>query len=525
MAIERKKNKLGQYFTPAEICNFMVGLSSQGNQVRVLEPSSGEGAFLDALSEAGYSNVIGVELDSEIAHHARFPVICSSFITWDSNEKFDLVIGNPPYIRWKDLEQEQKDEIKNHRFFGNLVNSLSDYLLPFIALSIEKLNDGGELIFITPSFWLQTKHSKSIRDFLSSHGTVTDLVDFGETTIFKGVATSLIVFKFVKNQNALATTLHRFVGKSNSLSALDLTDPAQFRSETISHFQVKDKFVPAFDDEVEIPIKLERACLKSDQLLPQSDYFELGSFVRIANGMVTGLDAAFRLSDAQAGEIPEVEMEGISKVAKGRNLSYLYSPKFSYYIDIDPTLTWDTVSARFPTLISHLETFRPELEKRYNYADGAAWWHWSFYRSSSFLRSEAKKGFVPGKERLTHKAHVRFTLCSPGAIATQDVAAFAPHAETRESIEYIVAYLNRSAVSQWVKAFGLMKGGVAEFSEKPLSEIPFKAINWADPEEVQVHEQITRTMNLLELEELKTELAEEELRKLFSKLLPSELSF
>jgi adenine-specific DNA-methyltransferase len=523
MAQIRNKNKLGQYFTPNEICNFMVGLSDLGNSVSALEPSSGSGAFLDALSRFGYQDVVGIEIDSELAEHDKFPVENCSFISWKSDKKFDLVIGNPPYIRWKDLDEPQKQEIKDHHFFGGLVNSLSDYLLPFIALSIELLREEGELIFITPAFWLQTKHSKGIRDFISSHGQITDLVDFGETPIFKGVSTSLIIFKFVKTQKKLNTTLHRYVGSKVGLHVLDLGDSAQFRSESITNFRIKDKFVPAFEEEIEIPLLLERNCAVNRLVNLEGEYEELGRYVRIANGMVTGLDQAFKLSSDDVRKIPESEFGGISKVVKGKNLSRLYSGDWTSYIDIDPKLSWDEVSKTYPTLIAHLVPFRDELEERYNYGDGSKWWHWSFYRSSDFLRSEAKKGFVPGKERLTHKAQVRFSLCTPNAVATQDVAAFAPKPETRESIQYIVAYLNRLAISKWVRAFGLMKGGVAEFSEKPLSEIPFRAIDWSNEIEVQAHQEIKSIMENLESGFITSEEADARLYGPFSALLPSEL--
>ena len=139
MASARTKNKLGQYFTPQNICDFMVGMSNAPKSGAILEPSSGAGAFLDALERAGFENVIGVEIDPDLAHHSKYPVDCSSFISWETEAKFDLIIGNPPYIRWKDLAEEQKLELTDHRLFGEMLNSLSDYLLPFIALSIEIL--------------------------------------------------------------------------------------------------------------------------------------------------------------------------------------------------------------------------------------------------------------------------------------------------------------------------------------------------------------------------------------------------
>lgn len=492
MAAIRAKNKLGQYFTPSQICDFMVGLSSKPRESSVLEPSSGTGAFLDALHSAGFEDVIGVEIDSEIAGHSSYPVENSSFISWQSKKKFDLVIGNPPYIRWRDLADQQKMELRAHPMFGTLVNSLGDYLLPFIALSIEKLELDGELIFITPSFWLQTKHSKPLRDYLSDHGAITDLVDFGETPIFKDVATALVIFKFVRGNTDRPTTLHRFIGGKLPRSGLSLSDSSLFRSEELSNFRTNGKFVAAFDDEVRDPIVLEENCrIDPTALEIPGPVTSLGHVVKIANGLVTGLDSAFRLSPEQFELIPDEEKDGVSRVLKGRNLQRLYSPAFSHYIDIDPTLSDIEVEKRFPTLLRLLEPRKDELLARYVNGSELKWWQWSFYRSANFHRSPEPKIFVPGKERLTVREHVRFSLAPEGVIATQDVTAFAPLPHTREHVNYIVAFLSLDSVTAWIKTFGLMKGGVAEFSEKPLSEVPFRKINWGDPSEVEAHNRIT----------------------------------
>ena len=484
MAKTRTKNKLGQYFTPSQICDFMVSLSSKPQTASVLEPSSGEGAFLDALFKAGFKNVTGVEIDPLIASHSSYPVENASFITWKNSGLFDLVIGNPPYIRWKDLADEQKSELMNHRFFGSMINSLSDYLLPFIALSIEKLSTRGELIFITPSFWLQTKHSAPLREYLSRHGSITDLVDFGEAKIFKDVATSLVIFRFVKDATTSETKLHRFLGKKVGSSHLDINDPNLFRSEVISFFESKGKFVSAFDDEVRGPLALEYECTIGGELVC------LGEVVRIANGMVTGLDEAFKLTHDFVGKLDKTELAGVSRVIKGKDLKRLYSPDYTYYIDIDPSLSDPEVESNFPSLLEKLQPWKDNLLKRYVNGQELKWWQWSFYRSATFHRANAERGFVPGKERLTHKPYVRFSLASENVIATQDVTAFGPLPGTRESISYIIGFLNLPAVSDWVRVFGLMKGGVAEFSEKPLSEIPFRRIDWANDAETSIHNKI-----------------------------------
>lgn len=70
---------------------------------------------------------------------------------------------------------------------------------------------------------------------------------------------------------------------------------------------------------------------------------------------------------------------------------------------------------------------------------------------------------------------------------------------TRESIEYITAYLNQPIIFQWLKYNGVLKGNIVEFSEKPLASIPFKAIDWNNDDEVKLHDEISElTRNLIQ---------------------------
>ena len=73
----------------------------------------------------------------------------------------------------------------------------------------------------------------------------------------------------------------------------------------------------------------------------------------------------------------------------------------------------------------------------------------------------------------------------------QDVTALVPFEETGESAEYLTAWLNSEGVYNWLAAKGHGRGGVLEFSEAPLMRIPFKRINFDNPEEVKIHDKIT----------------------------------
>ena len=130
-----EKNKYGQYFTISVIADFMVSLIDKDNKSSILEPSSGKGVFLDSLMRAGFFNLSAYEIDRNLKCNYDF-VKYESFVSSPVSEKFDIVIGNPPYIRWKNLEEELKEELQANVLWNKYFNSLCDYLFIFILKSI-----------------------------------------------------------------------------------------------------------------------------------------------------------------------------------------------------------------------------------------------------------------------------------------------------------------------------------------------------------------------------------------------------
>ena len=78
-----------------------------------------------------------------------------------------------------------------------------------------------------------------------------------------------------------------------------------------------------------------------------------------------------------------------------------------------------------------------------------------------------------------------------GSILTQDVTAIFKNASCKESIEYILAYLNNERVFNWLGLNGIVKGAIVEFSEAPIASIPYRPIDWKSEIEVCLHNQIT----------------------------------
>ena len=502
-----KIKQLGQYFTPDFVADFMVSLSTKSKDSKVLEPSCGEGVFLNSLNKAGYSNYIGLEIDKTLPNISDHSIRYESFISAVFEEKFDLIIGNPPYVRWKNMSDSQKEELNSNGLWNQYFNSLSDYLYIFILKSVEILEDDGELIFITPEYWLNTMHSQNLRNYLLDNGYIKEIYHFNETPIFNKVASSIIIFKYVKSKTKKSkeVDIYKFSSKkrlSNSdLQVLKTND--LWSIFKIKQFEKNDSLILA-PDEIKNELKLyEDKChtgyekFHNPTLTIDDDkpYVRLGDISNIANGLVSGLDKAFQIPNEL--ELNTKESSAVLDVIKAKDLQSFIKTNVRRYIFLNEIeINEDTLKSDYPNFYNQLQPYKDDLHKRYSYNRDIKYWEWVFLRSMKLFKQNRQKIFVPCKERITNKSHLRFGLASPSEYPTQDITAIYLNDSVQESIYYILALLNSKVTYDWVKYKGLMKGGIAEFSERPLSMIPIRMINWDDNIDVSHHDKIVEATNL-----------------------------
>ncbi|WP_370690938.1 Eco57I restriction-modification methylase domain-containing protein [Helicobacter cappadocius] len=174
----------------------MIGLIK--NKGSILEPSCGDGAFLDHLP----SHAVGIELDSRVIKNKNVKNI--DFFSYSIENKFDTIIGNPPYVAYKEINDNTKTLLYSYsRLFDNRTNL---YLL-FIYKCILHLKNSGELIFITPRDFLKLTSSIKLNEFLYKNGTITDFIDLGDKKIFKDAQPNCAIWRFEKNNFIRKTNL------------------------------------------------------------------------------------------------------------------------------------------------------------------------------------------------------------------------------------------------------------------------------------------------------------------------------
>lgn len=492
----KDKNKYGQYFTIPSIAEFMVSLIDKGSGSRVLEPSCGEGVFLSILQNRGFNNLTGYEIDKSLSTEYDF-VRHESFVSSSVDDKYDVVIGNPPYIRWKNLEKELKDELESSKLWNMYFNSLCDYLFIFVLKGIEQLTESGEMIFICPEYWMNTTNSKPLRDFMTTNGYITDIYHFKEAPLFEGVTSSFVIFKYVKSKSEKDIILHKYtkVGKPEYHELLDGTC---FEIIHIPQFKCGERWILADSREQEELFLFEKSCSKNDSLFTDaSDLHRIGDYCDIGNGMVSGMDNAFKINDVSS--LSDVERNYVIKVYKAKDLVRFYSNNNSNYVFVTDDFDEEFFKENCPNFYGQLKPKECELNKRYNYGKKLPFWQFAFPRNEKLFRRSEKRIFIPCKERITTRHYFRFVEADENIFPLQDVTGIFKKKNCRESLEYLLAFLNSKNVFNWLKYNGIVKGDIVEFSEAPIASIPYRPIDWNNENEVEIHEKITNiTRNIID---------------------------
>lgn len=497
-----KKNKYGQYFTPKLIADFMIELADINQKSKILEPSSGTGIFLDLLQKKGYNNLSAYEIDKELAPKYDF-VKNESFVSADIQEKYDLIIGNPPYIRWKNLEKELKTELATNHLWNKYFNSLCDYSYLFILKSIELLEENGQLIFITPEYWLNTMHSISLRNYMVRNGYFSDIYHFNETPIFEKATVSAIVFKYIKSRKKKKNKIDIVKYYANKKLTAEIIDNIKYKrqdakTEVIQteQFKENERWLLTDSQTIKEFQTFEEKCKKQSQKQTLSlfgddksvDYHKIGDICEIGNGMVSGLDKAFQLNGQVLNENENLHK---LKVIKAKDLKPFAYNNITSYIFANEIEDETILKTDFPNYFQKLQEFKPQLEKRYQYNKKIDYWKWVFMRNYNLFKTEKPRIFVPCKERISNKDYFRFSYVESGIFPTQDVTAIFKKENVKESLYYILALLNNHRTFNWLKYNGVVKGNIVEFSEKPIASIPFRKIDWKNENEAKTHNKIT----------------------------------
>ena len=194
-ALQTGRKLRGGYYTPDDLAAFMVRWVRGINPGSILEPSCGDGVFLDqAAAQLGDPAVTAFEIDRDEATKSarraaessltRATVRSEDFLGWAGNElgdcglRFDAVLGNPPFIRYQYLPavfQRRAERIFNE--LGCRFTKHINAWVPFVLGSFRLLRPGGRLAMVVPTEIIHVTHARSLRRYLASNCQRVVIID------------------------------------------------------------------------------------------------------------------------------------------------------------------------------------------------------------------------------------------------------------------------------------------------------------------------------------------------------------
>lgn len=219
-------NKRCQVFTPAKIVNEIldkVGYNSDLSGKKILENACGNGNILTVIVERYIENAIknghsletiknglendiyGIELDkktfkkcirnlSRIAekydiHYVHWHIYNGDALKLQLNTLFDFVIGNPPYIVYKELDLNTREFIK--KTYEVCSDGKFDYCYAFVEAGLKCLKSNGKLAYIVPNSLFKNVFAEKLRTFILPY--LTHIYDYNTKKVFEVLTSSAII--------------------------------------------------------------------------------------------------------------------------------------------------------------------------------------------------------------------------------------------------------------------------------------------------------------------------------------------
>jgi type I restriction-modification system DNA methylase subunit len=489
--------------------------------LKILDPACGSGAFLNQALEylikkhkqlqndlalmgdlfSSYTveesvlehNLYGVDINEDAVEIAKLSlwlrtaqkgrpltsladkIICANSLLempFEDNS-FDIVIGNPPYVRVQGLKSNYENEAKLYEEkFVSATGNYDLYVL-FMEQSFKMLNQKGKLSYILPHKFLISDFGNGIRGFLSENKAVENLIHFGSEMVFEDASTYTCIITLSHNNEKL---------NFKSISPKNIFN--EFTYDTVDYEKLgSDKWNLSSNDISKVLEKINKQPLKV------KDIFE-----RIFTGIQTSADDIYILLETKNGLYSkaldkniEIEKDLLKPILKGDDISRYKNLSNRYFII-------------FPYLLENGKA-RPMSEEyiQENFSNGYKY----LKENEKFLREREKGRFDNPKEWFLFSRKQGIDYVEERKIITPDIAfksqmsfdngifyhgttlySFIKKNTIEEDYKFYLAILNSSIMWLFIKNTSTeLRGGYFRFKTAYLEPFPLPKLENIEQQE------------------------------------------
>ncbi|MBI4971451.1 MAG: N-6 DNA methylase, partial [Candidatus Omnitrophica bacterium] len=221
-----KKKLRGAFYTPKIIADFLCKWAIKSPSDSLLEPCFGDGEFLfstiEVMQSLGASKfqiaqcITGIELDlkenakvKNLLRESAFEMPSGAILQGDffshyhrslKNNRYDVVIGNPPFLRYQNFPEDQRE--KAFRIIeeaGLKPNRLTNAWVPFVLAASLLLKEEGRLAMVVPAELLQVNYASQLRHFLNEYFSELTVITF-KKIVFPDIQQEVVLLLAKKGQ-------------------------------------------------------------------------------------------------------------------------------------------------------------------------------------------------------------------------------------------------------------------------------------------------------------------------------------
>ena len=414
---------------------------------------------------------------------------------------FDVVIGNPPYIRLQTLKETAADSLPYLKMrYQTTQRGNYDLYIPFVEKGLQLLNPTGRLGYILPHKFFNAQYGEPLRGLVAQGQHLADIVHFGGIQIFKGATTytCLLVldktardsfaFQSVKDLNAWRAALDHLRNPKTIVSMQQVTKKEwNFVAGNGQDLYTRFKdYTPQLENFADIFVGLQTSADKV--------------FIM---GLIEEGETFLKLKSKALNQIYTFEKGLLYPLVSGVDVNHYSSLPSRQYI-LFPyrvqngralLIPFTEIETQYPQTAQYLQANRTLLEDREKGKFKDTNWY-RFGRSQNLAIQNKVKLCIP---RLVTNLYATYDIGGSYFLDNVDVCGITIKSQyTSHDLKYLLGLLNSSFL-RWYFPFvsAPFQGGFLSANRQFLGQLPIHPIDFTSPTEKAAHDRIMRQVEML----------------------------